>query len=150
LFPIFNIYLVSQLIKTRKVFAFYKTEDLACCGVTFMLALALADSVFKNKLTSLSDVYSLVVPPDADRIRLQWDEDWAQRPVFRDVEHTANGIRMSKTKALDYLKHQHHLIRLNQTSGFKKKLEFYDLRRALGKRLKGRFLALLISYPTPL
>jgi hypothetical protein len=40
-----------------------------------MLALALADSAFKNKLTSLSDVYSLVVPPDADRIRLQWDED---------------------------------------------------------------------------
>ncbi len=109
-----------------------------------MLALALADGAFKNKLTSLRDVYSLVVPPDTDRIRLQWDEDWAQRPVFRDVEHTANGIRVSKTKALDYSKHRHHLIRLGRTSGFKKKLEFYDLRRASGKRLKGRFSALLI------
>lgn len=37
-----------------------------------MLALALADGAFKNKLTSLSDVYSLVVPSDTDRIRLQW------------------------------------------------------------------------------
>jgi hypothetical protein len=64
------------------VFAFYEAEDLACCRVTFMLALALADGVFKNKLTSLSDVYSLVVPPDTDRIRLQWDEDWAQKACF--------------------------------------------------------------------
>ena len=53
------------------MFAFYEAEDLAYCGVTFILALALADSVFKNKLTSLSDVYSLVIPPDTDRIRLQ-------------------------------------------------------------------------------
>ncbi|KAG9240227.1 hypothetical protein BJ878DRAFT_449867 [Calycina marina] len=122
--------------RKRKVFAFYEAEDLACCGVTFMLALALADGAFKNKLTSLSDVYSLVVPSDTDRIRLQWDEDWAQGPVFRDVEHTANVIRVSKTKALDYSKHRHHLIRLGRTSGFEKKLEFYDLRRASGKRLK--------------
>ncbi|PVH70401.1 hypothetical protein DL98DRAFT_136727 [Cadophora sp. DSE1049] len=122
--------------RKRKGFAFYEAEDLACCGVTFMLALALADGAFKNKLTSLRDVYSLVVPPDTDRIRLQWDEDWAQRPVFRDVEHTANGVRVSRTKALDYQKHRHHLIRLGRTSGFEKKLEFYDLRRASGKRLK--------------
>jgi hypothetical protein len=67
-----------------------------------------------------------------------------KRPVFRDVEHTANGTRVSKTKALDYSKHRHHLIRLGRTSGFEKKLEFYDLRRASGKRLKGRFSALLI------
>ncbi|KAG9228272.1 hypothetical protein BJ875DRAFT_547861 [Amylocarpus encephaloides] len=59
-----------------------------------------------------------------------------KRPVFRDVEHTTNGIRMSQTKALDYSKHRHHLIRLGRTSGFEKKLKFYDLRRASGKRLK--------------
>jgi hypothetical protein len=52
------------------VFVFYEAEDLVYYGVTFILALVLADSVFKNKLTSLSDVYSLVVPPDTDRIRL--------------------------------------------------------------------------------
>jgi hypothetical protein len=108
-----------------------------------MLTLACADRAFKNKLTSLRDVYSLVVPPDTDRIRLQWHEDWAQRPVFRDVERTLYGTRVSKTKALDYSKHRHHLIRLGRTSGFEKKLEFYDLRRASGKRLKGRFSALI-------
>jgi hypothetical protein len=129
---------ISQLIPPRKVFAFYEAEDLACCGVTFMLALALVDGAFKNELTSLRDLYNLVVPRDTDRIRLQWNENWAQAPVFRDIEHTTNGLRVSRIKALDYAKHRHHLIRLGRTSGFEKKLEFYDLRRASGKRLKGR------------
>jgi hypothetical protein len=52
------------------VFVFYKAKDLVYYELTFILALALADSVFKNKLTSLSDVYSLVVLLDTDRIRL--------------------------------------------------------------------------------
>ena len=103
-----------------------------------MLALALVDGAFRNELTSLRDIYNLVVPADTDRIRLQWNEDWAQAPVFRDIEHTTSGIRVSRVKALDYAKHRHHLIRLGRTSGFEKKLEFYDLRRASGKRLKGR------------
>lgn len=109
-----------------------------------MLALALVDGAFKNELTTLRDLYNLVVPADTDRIRLQWDEDWAQKPVFRDIEHTTNGIRVSLVKALDYAKHRHHLIRLGRTSGFEKKLEFYDLRRASGKRLKGTFSQLVL------
>lgn len=104
-----------------------------------MLALALADNAFKNKFTSLKDIYNLTVPPDTDRICLQWEDEWAERPVFRDVEQTANGIRMSRTKALSYSKHRHHLIRLGRTCGFEKKLEFYDLRRASGKMLNGKF-----------
>jgi hypothetical protein len=133
-----SLYPFGRLIKIRKIFAFYEAEDLACCGVTFMLALALADNAFKNKFTSLKDIYSLVVPPDTDRIRLQWDDEWAERPVFRDVEHTASGIRISKTKALQYTKHRHHLVRLGRTCGYEKRLEFYDLRRASGKRLNGK------------
>jgi hypothetical protein len=52
------------------VFAFYEVVDLVCCIVTFMLTLACANRVFKSKLTSLRDVYSLVILPDTDRIRL--------------------------------------------------------------------------------
>jgi hypothetical protein len=112
-----------------------------------MLSLALADGAFKNKFISLRDIYDLIVPPDTDRIRLQWDEEWAERPVFRDVEHTPNGIRISMTKALNYMKHRHHLIRLGRTCGFEKRLEFYDLRRASGKRLNGTFLVSPSSKP---
>ena len=104
-----------------------------------MLALALADNAFESKFNSLEDIYTLIVPPDTDRIRLQWDNKWAERPVFRDVESTANGIRISKTKCLQYSKHRHYLIRLGRTCGYEKRLEFYDLRRASGKRLNGRF-----------
>jgi hypothetical protein len=35
-----------------------------------MLALTLANNVFKNKFTSLKDIYSLVVPPNTDYIQL--------------------------------------------------------------------------------
>ena len=113
----------------------------------FYASLALADSAFKNKFISLRDIYDLIVPPNTDRIRLQWDEEWAERPVFRDVEHTLNGIRISMTKALNYMKHQHYLIRLGRTCGFEKRLEFYDLRRASGKRLNSTFLVSPSSKP---
>jgi hypothetical protein len=102
------------------------------------MALALADNAFKNKFTSLKQIYNLVVPSGQDRIRLKWDNDWAKRPIFRDIENTPNGVRISKTKALQYPKHRHHFIRLGRTCGFRKKLEFYDLRRASGKRLNGK------------
>jgi hypothetical protein len=35
-----------------------------------MLALALVDGAFKNELTTLRDLYNLVVPADIDCIRL--------------------------------------------------------------------------------
>jgi len=112
-----------------------------------MPALTLADNAFKNKLTSLKYIYGLIVPPDTDRIRLQWDDEWAKRPVFCDAEYTANRVRMSKTKALQYTKHRHYLVHLGRTCGFEKRLELYDLWRASGKRLNGKFLAPPIPFP---
>jgi hypothetical protein len=35
------------------------------------MALAIADNAFKNKFTSLAQIYSLVVPSTTDRIRLK-------------------------------------------------------------------------------
>jgi hypothetical protein len=51
-----------------------------------MIALALADNTFENKFTSLVQIYNLVVPGTTDRICLKWDKEWAERPIFRDVE----------------------------------------------------------------
>lgn len=51
-----------------------------------MLGLAIDDNAFKNKFTSLAQIYSLIVPSTTDRIRLKWDKEWAERPIFRDVE----------------------------------------------------------------
>jgi hypothetical protein len=70
----------------RKKFAFPEGENLICCPVLLMYGLALADRAFKNKFTSLVQLYSLIVPSTTDRLRLKWDSEWAERPIFRDVE----------------------------------------------------------------
>ncbi len=101
----------------------------------YMLALAFADNAFQNDFTGPEDIYKLVVPPETDRIHLQWEDSWAETPVFRDVEKTASGIRVSRTKSLQYHKHKQFFIHLGRTCGFEKRLEFYDLRRASGKEL---------------
>jgi hypothetical protein len=121
---------LSTADSSRKVFAFYEGENLTCCPVLFTMALALADNAFKNKFTSLAQIYELVVDTsEIDRIRLKWDEAWAKRPVFRDVESTPNGVRISTTRPLNYSKHQCSFVRLGRTCGYPKKLQFYDLRR---------------------
>ena len=103
------------------------------------MALALADNAFKNKFTSLAQIYDLVVDTsETDRIRLKWDKAWAKRPVFRDVQNTPDGVRVSTTRPLSYQKHRHYFIRLGRTCGYRKKLQFYDLRRGSGKMLNGR------------
>ena len=101
----------------------------------YMIALAFADNAFKNPFTCLEDIYKLVVPPGLDYIRLGQKDSQAKTPIFRDIENTASGICISQTKPLEYFKHRHHFIRLGRTCGFEKILEFYDLRRALGKEL---------------
>ncbi|KAI9785532.1 MAG: hypothetical protein M1839_009273 [Geoglossum umbratile] len=42
---------------------------------------------------------------------------------------------MSETKPLQYPKHRHHFIRLGRVCGFEKVLQFYDRRRASGKKI---------------
>ncbi|OBT81691.1 hypothetical protein VE02_10212, partial [Pseudogymnoascus sp. 03VT05] len=109
----------------KKKFTFYEGEDLSCCAVSFMLALALANNAFKNEFKSLRDIYNLVVPLDADRITLKWDDEWAEQPIFRDVEVTANG----------YAKYRYYFVRLGRVMGYEKALELYGLRRGSGKEL---------------
>jgi hypothetical protein len=157
-----------------------------------MMALALADNAFENNFGSLAEIYELVVPSTTDRIRLKWDTEWAERPIFRDVEKTPgdkscisktqpipqdakdrandpslmdterktraskDGMKrtphrpqvvkkrspggkvcISKTKSLRYQKHRHFFVRLGRTCGYRKRLQWYDWRRASGRKLNG-------------
>jgi hypothetical protein len=118
---------------------FYDNDgNLICNPVMYMMALAFADNAFENNFTCPEEIYRLVVPPESDRIRLRWKDSWAETPIFRDIENTANGVRVSRTKSLQYPKHRHYFIRLGRTCGFEKILEFYDLRRASGKELTSK------------
>jgi hypothetical protein len=157
-----------------------------------MIALAIADNAFENKFTSLAQIYNLTVPSTTDRIRLKWDKDWAERPIFRDVEKTpgyedstsktqpifeddkdrihdallenarkktrggkgstrhgsltsqdaekqiiGGQVRISKKRSLSYQKHRHYFVRLGRTCRYRKKLQWYDWRRASGKKMNG-------------
>ena len=108
-----------------------------------MMSLALADNAFESKFTSLAQIYDLIVPRTTDRIRLKWDKEWSQRPVFRDV--APGGARISQTRAISYQKHRHHFTRLGRTCGYRKKLQFYDLRRGSGKMLNGKSRSLALA-----
>lgn len=129
----------SAGISEPKKFGFHEETTLLHDPVLHMMALALADGAFKNGFTDLEQVYGLVVPKDADRLRLVWKEEWQNRPVFRDVV-SAYGTRVSLEKALPYAKTRGHLIRLGRALGYAKKLEFYDIRRGSGKKLNGRII----------
>jgi hypothetical protein len=103
------------------------------------MALALADRAFKNKFTALSQIYDLIIPSDTDRIRLKWDDTWARRPIFRDVEKTPEKeVHISETKPLQYSKYRHYFVRLGRSCRYRKRLVFYDLRRASRKKLNSR------------
>lgn len=126
----------SAGISEPKKFGFHEETTLLHDPVLHMMALALADSAFKNHVNDLKQVYGLVVPKDADRLRLVWKDEWQDRPVFRDVV-SAHGTQVSLEKALPYAKTRGHLIRLGRALGYAKKLEFYDIRRGSGKKLNG-------------
>ena len=78
---------------------------------------------------------------------MRWKEEWRGRPVFRDVNPSASGVRVALDKALPYSKERRHLIRLDQSIGLAKSLEWYDLRRGSGKKLNGKtYLAPRVDY----
>jgi hypothetical protein len=131
----------------RKKYTFYEGEDLSCCAVSFVLGLALADNAFKNKFKSLRGIYDLIVTPDSDRIKLEWDEEWAERPIFRDTEITANGVRISKTESFQYSKYRYYFVHIGRAEGYEKTLELYGLQRGSGKELNGRKLILYFPFP---
>ncbi|PMD51335.1 uncharacterized protein K444DRAFT_545435, partial [Hyaloscypha bicolor E] len=54
-----------------KKFVFYKGKNLIYYPVLFIIALALANNAFKNKFTSLKQIYNLVIPSTTNRIRLK-------------------------------------------------------------------------------
>ncbi|CRK25088.1 hypothetical protein BN1708_014133 [Verticillium longisporum] len=115
----------------KKVFGFHEEDTLLHDPVLHALSLVLADDAFLNGFCNPEQIYDLVVPPQSDRLRLMWKEDWRERPIFRDTD----GLQVALDKALTYGKTRDDLIRLGRALGYAKKLEFYDLRRGSGKKL---------------
>ncbi|KAI9763366.1 MAG: hypothetical protein M1840_000558 [Geoglossum simile] len=119
----------------EKEFTFYEGADLVICPIILFLALAFADNAFEANVTTPKEIYSLIIPTRKTRMHLKWKTKWGERPIFRDTESTSIGVRISKSRPLQYQKHRHHFIRLGRACGFEKVLQFYDLRRASGKKI---------------
>ncbi|KAJ4465230.1 hypothetical protein J3R30DRAFT_3235372, partial [Lentinula aciculospora] len=100
-----------------------------------VMALAFADDAFENGFKDPKEIYTLVVLANSDCLRLRWKQEWQNRPVFRNVEPSPDGIQVACNKALPYSKERGHLIRLGRSIGLTKALEWYDLRRGSGKKL---------------
>ncbi|TQV90231.1 FluG domain-containing protein [Cordyceps javanica] len=118
-----------------KKFAFREDDMLLYDPIVPALALVFSDNAFLNCFQSAEDIYNLKVPPNQDRIRLLWKEEWRKRPIFRDVVEMPDGTVVSGTKALSYDKERRHLVRLGRSTGFEKQLQWYDLRRGSGKKI---------------
>jgi hypothetical protein len=102
------------------------------------LALALDDGAFKCDFTSVEEVFKLEVPTDRDVLRLRWKKDKEKQLIFRDVEKTPDGIRVSDSRALPYIKYHDHFVHLGRVAGFEHLLELYQLRRASGRNIKSK------------
>ncbi|RYO82759.1 hypothetical protein DL764_009563 [Monosporascus ibericus] len=122
-------------------FAFREDDMLLYDPLILIMALSFADNAFLNEFKNSEEIYKLIVPPNSDRIRLRWKGEWLKRPIFRDVELSDGMVQVSLTKALQYRKERHHLIRLGRSIGLAKALEWYDLRRGSGKKLNEELTA---------
>ena len=129
----------------RKEFTFYEGADLVICPIIPFLALAFTDDAFEANITTPTEIYDLVIPARKTRMHLKWKTEWAERPIFRDVEATPTGVRISENKHLQYSKHRYHFIHLGCACGFEKVLQFYDLRRASGKKITGKKATSLVE-----
>jgi len=111
--------------------------NLICDPISYFLSLAIADRVFGNeRITSLEDLMRIQVPPQKNMLSIPWAAKWRTRPVFRDIDE--NG-QMSDTKPYSYSKLYTQIRRISKVLGFEEILQFYDLRRAGGKKLTGKY-----------
>jgi hypothetical protein len=123
--------------RPRKEFTFLEGADLPLCPLMYFLPLAFADDAFDANLCTPEQIYKLRIPPWKPKIEIKWKAEWRERPIFRDIEPTSDGVRISDTKHLDMQKHRANTKVLGREAGFRKIPEYYDLRRASGKLITG-------------
>ena len=95
-------------------------------------------------MASIEDIFRLKIDPHRDVARLRFKKERYNQPVFRDIEETMDGTRVSDKKALGYTKCRDTFVRLGRVAGFEEILEFYQLRRASGRKINSKPLILIV------
>ena len=100
-------------------------------------------------MTSIEDIFRLKIQPDRDDIRLRFKKEKYRQPVFRDLEETTDGTIVSLEKALPYKKCRDPYVRLGRVAGFEHILEFYQLRRASGRKINSKIIFSITFFLIP-
>ncbi len=82
--------------------------------------------------------YKLAVPAGNSQMRILWDKDCRDKPIFRDVLGRGRQAMLAIDQAFSHAKARRYLVGLGRALGYKKRLEWYDLRRTSGKKLHGK------------
>ncbi|KAJ9641087.1 hypothetical protein H2199_005755 [Coniosporium tulheliwenetii] len=101
----------------RKKFIFRLESTPAFCILSHILSIALADDAFRLNYTSVEEIFSLEIPPQRDMLRLRFKREKEKQPIFRNVERTPDGTRVSNSKALPYHKYRDHFVYLGRFAG---------------------------------
>ncbi|KAI9761904.1 MAG: hypothetical protein M1840_001520 [Geoglossum simile] len=118
-----------------KKFIFRLESILAFCIALHILVIAHNDNAFASNVASIEDIFRLKIDPRHDVARLCFKKEWYNQPFFRDTEETMDGTHVSDKKALGYTKCHDTFVRLGRVAGFEEILEFYQLRRASGRKI---------------
>jgi hypothetical protein len=113
----------------------------------YLLPFAFADDAFEAGIRTPEQIYKLQIPAWKPKLEIKWKAEWRDRPIFRDVEPTSDGVRISDTKPLDMHKYRANTKVLGRGAGFRKIPEHYDLRRASGKLITGSKIHSTLDIP---
>jgi hypothetical protein len=122
----------------RKKFIFRLENTLAFCIVLHLLAIFVAHGAFRNDYGSIEEIFRLELPVNRDTLKLKCKKSFMTKPIFRDLEKTAEGLRASESKACPYYKYRDRFVWLGQVAGFENSLELYQVRRASGRNINGK------------
>ncbi|KAK4551680.1 hypothetical protein LTR86_010967 [Recurvomyces mirabilis] len=107
---------------------------LLLCPQTMLLSLLFADDAFAVPDLKPEDLYALRIPPGKRELVIPIEESKAELPLFRRVEHTTHGLRISRKAVTEnWLRERLHL--LGQITGFEAPVKPYCFRRGQGEAL---------------
>ncbi|KAI9799085.1 MAG: hypothetical protein M1833_004279 [Piccolia ochrophora] len=103
--------------------------NLILCPVTHFLGLAFADVAFRNEKLTPENIRTLQVPKDQGKLQIKFKDEVSEVPIFRRVEQTAFGPRISAERAMPYNTLHFAVGRLGQRGGCDFALHPYAIRR---------------------
>lgn len=142
-----RIGMVIKLRKTKrtagrsrpKKYGFHEEDTLLRDPILYIESLAFADGAFLNDFKDPEDIRAKLCPPEGQSSMIvPWKDEWKERPIFRDTQGRGKDLCIAIDRAFRYGKARSLLVRLGRALGYEKMLEWYDLRRASGKKLNSK------------